>query len=162
MARTPGLLVNLNAFLDTIAVSELGKALLDISDDGYNVIVGSTVAKPTFFSDYSAHPNILVHLTPELASTAAGRYQVLHKYAEAYIAQLGLPDFGPVSQDAIAIQMIGECQARDDIEAGRISDALIKCSSRWASLPAATYGQHVNTLSNLLAAYQQAGGTGEA
>ncbi|TPQ32162.1 glycoside hydrolase, partial [Burkholderia ubonensis] len=30
------------AFLDTVAVSEIGAALLAKSDDGYNVLVGST------------------------------------------------------------------------------------------------------------------------
>lgn len=158
MARTAGLPANVNAFLDTIATSELGAAILAESDDGYNVLVGSLPGHVLTFDSYAQHPNVLEHLGATLASTAAGRYQVLHKYAVAYIAQLGLTDFGPESQDAIAIQMIGECHAHDDIEAGRIADALVKCSSRWASLPAATYGQHVNKLSDLLAAYSQAGG----
>lgn len=159
MARTPGLSANLNAFLDTIAMSEIGPEILAESDDGYNVLVGSTPGHVLTFSDYSQHPNMLEHLGSTLASTAAGRYQVLHKYAVAYISSLGLPDFGPESQDAIAIQMIDECHARPDVEAGYAADALVKCSSRWASLPAATYGQHVNKVTDLLAAYQRAGGS---
>ena len=158
MARTPGLNVNLNAFLDTIALSEIGPEILAESDDGYNVIVGSTPGHVITFDDYSHHPRILEHLGATLASTAAGRYQILKHMAEVYIPQLGLPDFGPESQDEIAIQMIGECRALDDIYAGNISSALVKCSSRWASLPGATYGQHVNKLTALLAAYTQAGG----
>ena len=47
-----------------------------------------------------------------------------------------------------------------DIELGNISVALTKCSSRWASLPGAGYGQHINSMDSLLAAYVNAGGTG--
>lgn len=45
------------AFLDAIAVSEIGAALLAISDDGYNVLVDSTPSRPLLFSSYIAHPN---------------------------------------------------------------------------------------------------------
>lgn len=159
MARTQGLTPNLNAFLDAIAFSELGAQVIAESDDGYNVLVGSLPGAVHTFESYARHPGVLVALSPGLASTAAGRYQVLKRYADAYIPQLNLPDFGPVSQDAIAIQMINECNARPDVEAGYTAVALTKCSSRWASLPAATYGQHVNKLSYLLAAYEAAGGT---
>lgn len=160
MARTQGLTANLNAFLDTIAVSELGKAIIAESDDGYNVLVGSIPGHVLTFSDYSHHPNI-VEQVGTLKSTAAGRYQILARYAEVYLPQLSLPDFGPESQDAIAIQMINECHAMPDIEGGYAADAMIKCSSRWASLPAAAYGQHVNKMSDLMIVYADAGGTVE-
>lgn len=164
MARTSGLSPNLNAFLDAIAVSELGAAILAESDDGYNVLEGSMPGHVLTFASYAQHPNVLEPATSSApASTAAGRYQILHHWAVAYSAQLGLPDFGPESQDSIAIQMIGECHARDDIEAGNIKSALVKCNSRWASLPGSQYGQHVNKLNSLLAAYQSSGGqTAEA
>lgn len=160
MARTPGLSANLNAFLDTIAVSELGADILAESDDGYNVLVGSLPGDVHTFSSYAQHPGLPVHLTTlNLTSTAAGRYQILKRYADAYTTQLGLPDFGPESQDRIAIQMIEECKAREDIENGYPGDALFKCASRWASLPSSSYGQHTNKLPDLLAAYRTAGGT---
>ena len=157
MPRTVGLPHNLAAFLDTIAVSELGEALMDATDDGYNVIVGSTVEAPHLFTDYSHHPGIYV---AKFNSTAAGRYQVLKRYADAYTIQLRLPDFGPESQDKIAIEMIAECHAFADIETGAIALALVKCSSRWASLPGSQYGQHVNAVETLLASYTKAGGQG--
>src|SRR5207249_4184708 len=94
----------------------------------------------------------------DLSSTAAGRYQILARYFDAYKKQLGLPDFSPASQDAIAMQMVKECKALGDISAGRFADAVTKCASRWASLPGATYGQHVNKIAALQAAYQAAGG----
>ncbi|MFX3645707.1 lysozyme, partial [Streptococcus suis] len=63
---------------------------------------------------------------------------------------LRLPDFSPGSQDKIAIQLIKECKAIGDIEAGRIAEALTKCRSRWASLPGSGYGQHEYSMEKLL------------
>lgn len=155
---------NLKAFLDTIAHSEIGAALLAKSDDGYDVIVGSTALKPDLFRSYRDHPRKLVTLTrkdgPAIPSTAAGRYQILERYFDVYKHQLGLADFGKASQDAIATQLIKECKALGDIEAGRFDAAVFKCKSRWASLPGANYpGQRMNPLADLRAAYTKAGGT---
>ncbi len=152
---------NLKAFLTMIAVSELGRDLLARSDDGYNVIVGSTASRPDLFASYADHPRKLVKLMIKGAvvpTTAAGRYQILSRYFDVYKKQLRLPDFGKAAQDAIACQLIRECKALDDIEAGRFGAALAKCASRWASLPGAGYNQHENEPSALLAAYVQAGG----
>jgi muramidase (phage lysozyme) len=145
---------NLKAFLDMIAVSEIGKKLLRESDNGYNVLVGGTL-----FHEYTDHPRTVVRLRPNLSSSAAGRYQVLMRYFDAYKQQLGLPDFSPTSQDKIAVQMIRECRALDDIESGRFDEAVFKCRSRWASLPGANYQQHENDIKDLRLAFVQAGGT---
>ena len=146
---------NQKAFLDMIAVSEIGTRLLAKSDNGYNVIVGGEL----FNNGYVDHPRKLVAL-PRLGikSTAAGRYQLLARYWDAYRKQLGLKDFSPASQDAVALQQIKERRALTDIEAGRIADAVEKCKNIWASLPGAGYGQHENKLDTLLAAYRKAGG----
>lgn len=146
---------NLKAFLDSIAWSEIGPALLAASDNGYNVLVGSTPTKPLLFSSYVTHPRQHDDATN---SDAAGRYQIMGRYYNPYCAQLHLTGFGHDSQDAIAIQMIRECHALDDTEAGRFEDAVYKCRSRWASFPAAGYGQHENKLADLKLAYESAGG----
>lgn len=145
---------NLKAFLDTIAFSEIGADLLAKSDNGYNVIVGGKL-----FTGYHDHPRILVDL-PKLGvkSTAAGRYQLLARYYDAYKKSLGLPDFSPASQDAIAIQQIRERHALPLIESGKIADALGFVKNIWASLPGANYGQHENKMQALLTAYTNAGG----
>lgn len=150
---------NLKAFLDTLATSELTARLLIVSDNGYNVLVGSTADHPQLFSSYADHPRQLIDL-PRLGikSTAAGRYQLLARYFDAYKAQLGLRDFSPASQDAIAVQQIRERHALDDIEAGRFDAAVAKCAPTWASLPGAPYGQHVNDLADLRRVYGRAGG----
>lgn len=153
--------MNRAAFLSMIAVSELGHKLIAVSDNGYNVIVGSTPEHPVLFSDYADHPRRLMRMTikgKKIASTGAGRYQILERYFDHYKTQLGLPDFSPASQDKIALQLIRECKALDDIDNGRFGEALRKCRSRWASLPGAGYGQHENAENYLLDAYLDAGG----
>jgi len=146
---------NEQAFLDMIAHSEIGSALLALSDNGYNVLVGSTPSKPLLFTSYAAHPRIY---NAQTNSTAAGRYQLLYRYWFAYSQSLGLPDFSPSSQDAIALQQIKECKALDDINAGRFETAVSKCARIWASLPGARYGQHENSLAGLEQVYLSAGG----
>lgn len=150
---------NRGAFLDMIAWSEIGPALLAASDDGYNVIVGSTSAAPDLFASYATHPNKLVTLRNGIQSTAAGRYQLLHRYFLSYSALLGLLDFSPDSQDAIAIQQIRETGALPLVDAGRVPEAVARVSHLWASLPGANYAdQHMQQLSDLQRAYQNAGG----
>lgn len=152
-------LSNRTAFLDAIAWSEIGTKLLAVSDNGYNVIVGSTAEKPILFHSYADHPRQLVMLKPGLASTAAGRYQLLARFFNFYKAKLNLPDFSPASQDAIALQQIKERGALADIDAGRFEVAIGKVKNIWASLPGAGYGQHENDIAKLADAYQRSGGT---
>jgi muramidase (phage lysozyme) len=142
---------NVCAFLGMIGYSEIGKSLLAKSDDGYNVLVGGQL-----FASYADHPNIY---NTRFNSTAAGRYQLLHRWWPAYKSLLRLPDFSPVSQDRVAIQQIHEQGAIPDIQAGRFDQAVIKVANIWASLPGAGYGQHENELPALRAAYLAAGGT---
>lgn len=138
-----------------IAFSEIGPALLALSDNGYNVLVGSTAKKPLLFHDYTAHPRIRCDA---MNSDAAGRYQFMGRYWAHYKTQLRLPDFGPESQDRWAIQLIKECRALDDILTGHMTIAIGKCASRWASFPGSGYGQPEHPLAALEDAYERAGG----
>lgn len=144
---------NASAFLTMISVSE-GTA--GIGDNGYNVMVGSTPAHPILFDDYSDHPRIY---NPHANSTAAGRYQLLARWFDAYKLILNLPDFSPASQDAIAIRQITERGAWGDVQAGNFDTAVRKVSNIWASLPGSPYGQHTNDIGMLRKAYTDAGGT---
>lgn len=146
---------NVCAFLDMLAKSEGTSNAPNTKNDGYDVIVGGGI-----FTDYSDHPRIMVDL-PNLGikSSAAGRYQVLAHMFDVYKVQLNLPDFSPLSQDKIAIQMMRECHAIAMLQNGNITGAIISCGSRWASLPNNSYGQHQNTVTNLIESYQKAGGT---
>ncbi len=147
---------NIAAFLDMLAYSEIGPALLTGSDNGYNVIVGSTPANPILFTNYSQHPR---QYQKAQNSDAAGRYQFMGRYWDHYKVQLALPDFGHDSQDKWAIQLIRECHAVQLIQEGRFPLAVEACRSRWASLPGAGYNQHENSLAALTDAYTQAGGS---
>jgi muramidase (phage lysozyme) len=149
MPRIP-VSANLAAFLDMIAHSE---GTYGRGDDGYNIVVGGSV-----FDSYADHPRKLVDLGHGLKSTAAGRYQVLARYFDAYKKILNVPDFSPESQDRIAIQQIDECVALQLIEAGRFHDAVLRCAHIWASLPGAGYGQKENSFLSLRQVYVAAGG----
>lgn len=143
---------NMQAFLDMISHAEGTDRFGD--QDGYNVIVGGDL-----FDSYADHPNVRVWLPAyNIHSTAAGRYQILHRYWLHYKKQLGLPDFSPESQDRYAIQQIRERRAYDDVIAGRIPEAIEKCRNIWASLPGAGYGQREVPVQKLVAYYRQKGG----
>lgn len=145
--------MNIGAFLDMIAWSE-GTSRIAGSDDGYNVLVGGAL-----FSGYADHPRQLVTL-PKLGikSTAAGRYQLLSKYFDAYRKLLRLTDFSPISQDLIAIQQIREQGALPALQRGDFAEAVRRCANIWASLPGAGYGQHENKIEALRLAFIKAGG----
>lgn len=146
---------NVCAFLDMLAVSEIGQALLQRSDDGYDVLVGSTSRAPLLFDSYATHPNVY---NQRCNSTAAGRYQILARYWPHYRDLLRLPDFGPLSQDLYAIQQLRERKALPLVIAGRFAAAVALVSNIWASLPGAGYGQHENQLVALQESYVAAGG----
>lgn len=142
------------AFLDMLAWSEgTDKPGQPTNNRGYDVIVGGSL-----FTDYSDHPRKLITLNPKLKSTAAGRYQLLARYWDAYRKQLGLKDFSPASQDAVALQQIKERGALPMIDRGDIRQAIDRCSNIWASLPGAGYGQFEHKAENLIAKFKAAGG----
>ena len=146
---------NRKAFLEMIAKCE---GTFGHGDEGYNVNVGGTL-----FTDYSDHPRSLVYIKSiKKKSSAAGRYQILDHIYDHYKLALNLVDFSPASQDAIALQLIRECRALEDIDMGRIPQAIEKCTSRWTSLPNAKYSQPIKTLKFALEAYFTAGGSGLA
>lgn len=142
---------NVVAFLDMLAWSEGTKGK---GDDGYNVIVGGSQ-----FDDYREHPRKLIDL-PKLGikSTAAGRYQLLSKYYDAYKRLLKLSDFSPVNQDKIAIQQIKERKAYQLIISGQLPAAILQCSNIWASLPGNNHGQRQHQVSDLVAKFVEFGG----
>ena len=87
------------AFLDMLAWSEgTDNGRQKTRNHGYDVIVGGEL-----FTDYSDHPRKLVTLNPKLKSTGAGRYQLLSWWDAS---QLGLKDFSPKSQDAVALHRL--------------------------------------------------------
>lgn len=163
MARSKASIsVNLNAFLDSLGWSEGTSTSTVTCDDGYDVIVSGVTGKE-IFKDYQTHPFAAgrpakVVNSKGLKSTASGRYQELLGNWTHYQALLQLKDFGPVSQDLIAIQQLRETPALKLIEQGKITEAVAACRHLWASLPGAGYGQQERTIADFIQVYLKQGG----
>ena len=117
---------------------------------GYDVIVGGEL-----FTDYSDHPRKLVTLNPKLKSTGAGRYQLLSCWWDAYRKQLGLKDFSPKSQDAVALQQIKERGALPMIDRGDIRVRQSTVAAISGSLPGAGYGQFEHKADSPIAKFKE-------
>lgn len=133
-------------FLDIIARSE---GTLNKGDNGYNVLFGGNT-----FNSYAAHPNVETAFTQtdgkKNVSSAAGRYQILTPTANELSNQLGLKDFSPVSQDKMALALINQHGALDDVLTGNYEQAINKLGNVWASLPSSNYPQPKNTMEQVL------------
>lgn len=149
---------NVGAFLDMIAYAE-GTAMAE----GYRVMFGYPRYPDRLINSFADHPRQRFSFTNSLGKTlttsAAGRYQFLERTWDDLRSKLGLQDFSPANQDAGAIELIRQRGALNDVRAGRTTAAIAKVSKVWASLPGAGYAQPERKLSNLLAAYSNAGGT---
>lgn len=147
--------INLTAFLDMLAWSEgTDHPRQKTHNRGYDVIVGGSL-----FTSYADHPRIRVELPRlKIFSTAAGRYQLLSRFYDAYKKSLALPDFSPLSQDLIALRQIRERRATQVIRDGKFDEAVRLTRNIWASLPGAGYGQHEHKIEDLRAVYLKAGG----
>lgn len=148
--------MNEKAFLDMIAYAE-GTS----GPDGYRTMFGHTL-----FESFADHPRKVFNFTnkrgEKLKTSAAGRYQFLARTWDGLQRRLSLPDFGPESQDTAALELVRERGALADVQAGRVTVAIAKCSKVWASLPGAGYAQPERKLTTLIAQFQGAGGNLEA
>ena len=124
----------------TIPPSSNVKRYLDILAEAeganYNTIVGGST-----FDDYSKHPGIVGVKTKEGSSTAAGRYQITKSTYDEYAKKLNISDFSPESQDKIALAIIKDKGALQDLETGDYTAANKKLGKTWASLPTSPYSQ---------------------
>lgn len=159
---------NEKAFLDMLAYAEGTSGA-----DGYRTMFGGAL-----FDSFADHPRRAVQFTDKAGRTlwtsAAGRYQFMAasplpsgKYTKVDTwgvlqRRLQLPDFGPASQDAAALELVRERGALNDVRAGRLAAAVDKVAPIWASLPGAGYAQPEKKLTTLVAQYQAAGGNLEA
>ena len=90
------------AFLDMLAWSEgTDNGRQKTRNHGYDVIVGRVFTG-------CRSPSQTCHAKLKLKSAGAGRYQLLSRWWDAYRKTLGLKDFSPKSQDAVALQQIKE------------------------------------------------------
>ena len=74
-------------------------------------------------------------------------------------ARLGLKDFSPKSQDAVALQQIKERGALPMIDRGDIRQAIDRCSNIWAYCRALVMVSSSHKADSLIAKFKEAGGT---
>jgi len=114
------------AFLDTIATAE-GTA----GSEGYH-----TQYTGTKFDSFSDHPREMRcgrRYGTKLCSDAAGRYQFLSTTWDRFAKKFSITDFSPQNQDFVAVELIREKGALEDIEAGRLEPAIRKLAYIWPS-----------------------------
>lgn len=114
------------AFLDTIAAAE-GTA----SPDGYRTQYTGT--KFVSFSDHPREMRCGRRYGKKLCSDAAGRYQFISTTWDRFAQKFSLSDFSPQNQDLVAVELIREKGALEDIEAGRLESAVRKLAYIWPS-----------------------------
>lgn len=163
MARYDG---NAKSFLDLISYAE---GTLH-EPDPYRVVFG----KGYIIKDLRDHPAITGEWKGRLLSvetcrragqpsgcrsTAAGAYQIIKGTWSSLKSRLLLPGFYPKDQDRAAWGLVEACRADQLVLAGKISLALAKCSTQWASLPGNKAGQPQKKLAALLEQFRAAGGT---
>lgn len=156
---------NLQAFLAMIRKAE-GTA----GPNGYRTLFGGDL-----FDDVTDHPHLAKRFQNRagqwLWTTAAGAYQFMAASPlpdggstkvdtwGTLQRRLGLPDFGPESQDAAAVELIREAGALDLVREGQFDEAVSKVRRIWASMPGAGYAQPEKSLTALRTAFVDAGGT---
>lgn len=154
MAKIDNAGMNIVPFLDTIAYTEgTDNGRQTSKDQGYDVLVGGKL-----FTSYADHPRVLVKLNATLSSTAAGRYQILSRFWDAYKGPLGLKDFSPINQDKYAINQLKERGAIKLLQEGDFEGAILRCNNIWASLPESPYGQHTYSMAATKAIFLSKGG----
>jgi len=156
--------MNVTAFLRTVAKCEGTDTAV-----GYRALFGyhpKTNPKALFPAPPWVHPNVRVPFRQTDGATnyttAAGRYQMLHRTAtrlRTKLKILAVEWFDPSYQDIMAMELISECEAMSNVKNGDILAALDKCAPVWASLPASAYKQPKRNLEFVLSAYTDAGGS---
>lgn len=137
------------AFLDTIAWAETGSA----GTEGYKALVFKGK-----FKSFATHPKIkqcALIKGRHICSDAAGRYQMMGFNWDNLSPKLGLNDFSPASQDRMALELIRQKNAIDDVAAGRFEVAACKVGGIWASFPCNSYQQNPKSMAQLKIFYQQ-------
>lgn len=96
--------------------------------------------------DLADHPRVQKGFTQtdgrKNTSSAAGRYQFLERTWDDLADKLGLPDFGPRSQDLAALELIRRKGVLDEVANGNFDAAIKKLGVTWASLPSSPHPQN--------------------
>lgn len=125
---------NVRKFLDMLSAAE------GTTTHGYNTLFGGNR-----FDSLGQHPRQSLEFTETTGrrnrSDAAGRYGFLSSSWDEQAKKLGLKDFGPMSQDLAAINLLRERNILPHILNGEWDVAIQKSGPIWASLPSSPYPQ---------------------
>ena len=138
----------IRAFLDTIAIAE-GTA----GPEGY-----TTQFTGLQFSSFEDHPrqvNCGWDGARRICSDAAGRYQLLSSTWDRLAKKLGVQDFRPTNQDRVAVELMRERGALEDVEGDRFEATLRKLAPVWPSLKRLGGGSLEASIPQLKQIYQQ-------
>lgn len=111
----------------------------------YQALYGWTPKRPDrLFTDFSRHPERFFVVSDGRRTSAAGAYQITRTTWREMVARRPAcyPDFSPASQDFFVIDRTDVRHALEDVLAGRLTDAIVKCRSEWTSLPGAIEGRY--------------------
>lgn len=144
---------NVGAFLRVIREGESSQEPV-----AYRMRWGGLGKPAAYFDDFSRHPRIFEPTTGGRQSSAAGAYQIVATTYDSIAPSLGITDFTPTSQDALAIALIDRRGALDDVMAGRIRTAIADLRAEWTSLPGAEENSGRYTMDRALAVYAKYGG----
>jgi len=141
-------MANLNPYLEGIeepSSTSQADANINIYLDMLNKAEGSpdsnTIVGGKKFNDLSKHPGIVGLVTQEGPSTAAGKWQITKSTYDTIAPKIGVTDFTEPSQKKIAIKLIEDNNALEDVKKGDWNSANAKLGKVWASLPSSTYSQ---------------------
>jgi murein DD-endopeptidase MepM/ murein hydrolase activator NlpD/muramidase (phage lysozyme) len=146
---------NVRAFLDAIAIAELGETAA-ANAGGYGYLYGDIYGKETFDpKTLNDHPRRR-RTAGGLTSSATGRYQTMDfvwdddtSYSKT---GLGLKDFKPISQEILAVSRIIYRGVLEEVQRGEFT-AAVRGNGKagngarweWASLEGNPYGQGTQT-----------------
>lgn len=121
---------------------------------GYRILFGGSL-----FQSLDRHPNRVMR-TARYTSAAAGAYQFMPFTWDMVNRALGMPDFGPESQDQAALFLVRHRGALHLADRGELSpDLVARLAPEWASFPTLAgrsfYGQPVKRLNDLRRFYEQ-------
>ena len=117
------------AFLDMLAWSEgTDNGRQETRNHGYDVIVGGEL-----FTDYLDHPRKTCHAKPKTQINRRRTLPASFPLVGCLPQAVGLKDFSPKSQDAVALQQIKERGALPMIDRGDIRQAIDRCSNIWVT-----------------------------
>jgi muramidase (phage lysozyme) len=139
---------NVRAFLDAIAIAEVGTK--GASRGGYGYLIGDDVKGTESFDPNSlqSHPRKRIRYGPgkNEVSSATGRYQTMDFVWDEEAKRLGLKDFKPQSQEILAVSRLIYRGILPAIMAGDFKSVIkrsrkMDASSEWASLEGNPHGQ---------------------